>query len=467
MSKANGHPHVWELAADDVLAVVYAEQNALEQAAFDSSLQPEHMPTEAHRAAYRAIIQLRTAGEPVHDTTVLEYSGGKVTLDWLLQRVSLYDPTRTGDVFLENVRLVYRHGEKHLKIQRLRRALEDLQRTSDDEPVITELLAELTQSSKGAIKGETAGEHGRDFRAYMNQEPDKLMTTGIRWLDDLTGGITQRRLWWIGGAYKSRKTTFALNIMLSSLLVNPLLSVAMLSKEVPAEDINAQLVAMLATAYMKDKGLYRATDTLISAENLKLARKRYRAWGEPYVEAVDWAIDTYWKLEKRFRVYDASPERGGLSDHASIKRVVSRDMGLYGGSLYFLDYLQLFDAPGNGIFERVSYLSRMLQTITLSNPITMFVLAQLNEATVQSAQDNYSPGVKGGGDPAQTANYFLTTHYKQGQFDEDDHKLPVNMRLSKHGRGGAKVRETLDIHPASGLVLDCNWIKGISKQVIF
>jgi hypothetical protein len=293
----------------------------------------------------------------------------------------------------------------------------------------------------------------------MDAEPDKFTSTGIPWIDTLTGGIAaDGRMWWIGGAYKSRKTTLALNVLLSALMTNTDVSCAMLNKEVNIRYNNAALVAMLAVGYLKASGRYVVGQNVISADNLYRAKAGYKRWQPQYVEAIDWAITRYWQLEKRIRLYDAQPEHGGLYDLASIERVIRRDIALYGGRVFFIDYLQLFHGAGE-IYERVSGLSMALQSLAVRNNVTLFVLAQLNEESIKTGGTGYSPGVKGGGDPAQTANYFMVTRYKQGEYENDDTKLQVEMKLSRHGMGGSNVKTALDIDAASGLLLESNWIK--------
>ena len=453
-------PSAWELAADDVIAVGLVMPGELDRARFEAGLRADHMPTPAHRAALQALYELRDENKPAHDTLVMDRAGGAVAAEWLAQRVMLFDETRIGAVLLENARMCVQQAARKTKIAVLRAAAQRLSQNDDMEIVINDVVNALLAESDTAIERETAGEHGRDFRAYMDAAPDRFISTGIPWIDALTGGIaSDGRLWWIGGAYKSRKTTLAWNILLSALLTNDDISCAMLNKEINIRYNNAALVAMLAAGCLKAKGLLRDKQNVISADNLYRARAGYKRWELQYVEAVDWAIARYWQLEKRLRLYDAQPERGGLHDLASIERVIKRDIALYGGRVFFIDYLQLFHAPGE-IYERVSAMSLALQSLAVRYNVTLFVLAQLNEETIRHGVSGYSPGVKGGGDPAQTANYFLITRYKQGEYENDDTKLQIEMKLSRHGIGGG-VKTALDIDAASGLLLESGWISKV------
>lgn len=451
------NPPPWQLAADDVLAVMYHEQGAYQAAAFDMGMLINHLPTPQHKAFYYALASIYADGMKPHDTLIMDRSKGRLDVNWVNQRIALYDKTRSGATFNENVRLIIREGIKAQHAQMYLEAYKRLTETDADYAyVASETMARLTTTPHIGITGVTAGEHGEDFRAYMDGEPDHIRTSGNDWIDSLTGGLMPG-MWWIGGAYKSRKTTLALNIMLGALVCNPSLSVAFLSKEMSMRQVNAQLVAILANAYLKRSGWLKPEDGLISSTNLLNARRRYKGWKPNYVQAVDYGIDTYRQLKKRFRIYDTTPEHGGITDVASVERLINHDLSLYEGTVFMLDYLQLLSGAPN-LYERTAEAAQRLQQVTKRNEISMFVLAQLNEETIKGGAGSYSPGVKGGGDPAATADFFITTHYKQGEYEDDDTKFTVQMKLSRHSRGGNNIKQTFAIHPASGLILDSTWI---------
>lgn len=450
-------PNAWELAADDILSVMFRDAAAYQSAAFTMGLLLNHLPTRQHKAFYYALASIYNDGLQPHDTLLIDRAKGQLDVNWANLRIALYDPTRTGATFDENVRLVIRKGtaaqHAELYLDNYKRLTEA---DADYNFVASETIARLTSTPHVGINGVTAEEHGQDFYTYMQGEPDHIRTSGNEWLDSLTGGLVPG-VWMIGGAYKSRKTTFALNLMLGALLANRDLSVGFLSKEMLTRQVVAQMVAMLANAYMKRNGWLKTSDGLISSTNLQNARRRYKNWQPNYVKAVDYGIDTYRELRKRFRIYDSTPEHGGITDVASVERLINHDISLYKGSLFMLDYLQLLSGVPN-IYERTADAAQRIQQITKRNDITMFVLAQLNEETIKTGSNGYSPGVKGGGDPAATADFFLTTHYKQGEYEDDDTLLPVQMKLSRHSRGGSNVKQAFHIHPASGLILDSLWI---------
>lgn len=454
----------WEMAADDVLAVMYYDRTAYERAVWEIGLMADMWPNERYRAAYRAIADLWNEGrEQLHDTLVVERAAGHVDATWLAQRAAGYD-TLVIEAFADNVEVLIREGQRARRVRATEELLRGLRSGNASHDDIANAVYDLTADTGLRITRETAGEHGEDIEAYLNSPQDKLHPTGIEWVDTLTGGLVPGRLWWIGGPYKSRKTSFALNILLSSVLSNGGVSAAMLSAEMPRQDVGLQMIAMLAAGYLRAAGEDIYKHTLLSAENLSRARQGYKRWPGRLPQAVAFAARRYREIEKRLRIYDRSQQGGGLSDYASIERLVKRDIAMYDANLFVLDYLQLLNAPGNSLYEKVAYLSLRLQELTVRENITMIVLAQLNEDTIRNGS-SYSPGVKGGGDPAATANYFLTTSYKTGDYEDDDTKLQVQMKLSRHSMSGGPVRTPLDIHPASGLVLDSRWIDRIKREV--
>lgn len=459
-------PH--ELAADDVITVMMHESAAIDRATFELGLRPVYWPSNQHRAVYDALLSLRKANEPIHDTTVLAKCNGAVDLTWYTQRYCLYDVTRTGATFDSNVKLIVDYGTRAGIRQLLSIADKQLADGKTAQSVIYNLIETLStiHADKG-IKHETAKDHGLDFRAFMDAEPIPRRSTGLDWLDELSGGFDPGHIWWIAGAYKGRKSTLMLNLVLNQLMEGG--SVCILSREMQRRRVNAQLVSMLAVGYLLQNNLYNAKDkwsnplNWISATGLIQAQKNYRRWDDRKVAAVDYGIAQYTRFANRLRIYDTGDGSGSLSDLASAYNVIKRDKALYGVDLVCADYLQLFDAPGKSFFDKTSRLAQTFQQVAQRENVTVMVVAQKNEESIKG-EESYSPGIKGGGDPAQTADYLLVTGYKQTDSADENH-VDVNMRLSRHGRGGRGEKHSFNIHPASGLLLESTWLKPKERQV--
>lgn len=464
--QAERTPTPYELAADDVIAVLLNEETAYDTASFELGLLTAHMPTPQHKAAYEAISELRISKLPVHDTVVMDKSGGAVKLDWISQCFALYDATRTGMVFRENVKLVKEHGIRNGVQRVLNTAAAQL---ADGKKSAGTVISQLMDILPGvqmdtAIRGETAGEIGREFIEMMNSEPPPLLSTGLPWVDEISGGFDRKHLWWIAGAYKQRKSTLMLAFALNTIMQGS--SAAILSREMPRKRVAAQMIAMLAVAYLLKEGQYKAVDknnipiNNISANSLSKAGKNYRRWHPLKIKAVDYGISQWVKFEKLLRIYDSSEIGGALSDWTSIQRTVKRDKAMYGLDVLYIDYMQLFSAQGQNTYEQTAFISKNIQKMTIREDITTVILAQKNEDNIKDGKKSYSPGIKGGGDAAASADFLLVTSYKQDN-DIDDTKLKVKMQLSRHGIGGADIEHAFDIHPASGLFLESDWIKDV------
>lgn len=461
--QAEKTPTPFELAADDVIAVLLNEESALDKSVYEIGLLAAHMPTPQHKIAMEVITKLRQEKKVVHDTVIMDMAGGAVGLEWISQRWALYDATRSGSVFEANVRLVREHGIRN-GIQRvLNTGIAQLAEAKKPTALLIAQLMDIlsTVHMDTSIKGETAADIGKEFMQLMSTEPGVQLSTGFAWLDDIAGGFDRKHLWWIAGAYKGRKSTLMLNLMLSALMQGA--QVGTLSREMPRVRVAAQMVSMLAVGWLLREGLYLTNDkngvplNSISANILQRVRVGYRKWDSRKVAAVDYGISEWNKFDKRLRIYDSMDGSGSLVDWSSVQRVVKRDKAMYGLDLLFVDYMQLFDAPGKSEHEQTAYLSKNFQRLTMKEDITTIVVAQKNEDSIKNGQKSYSPGIKGGGDAAATADYMLVTSYKQGD-DTDETELKVKMQLSRHGTGGADVSHVFNIHPASGLSLDASWI---------
>lgn len=466
-------PSNWELAADDLVSVLLNDQYGRERIIYDLNVMPAHMPSIRHRRLYEAVRDCMAAGEPIHDTTIREKCGTVVPLDWLAQCAALYDPSRLGALD-SNARIVRKHGMNAGTRNILKLADDELVNGKGHDAVIPRLMTALTAlDSSNAVTGETADAMAGEFSDLMNGEPPVLLSSGLRWLDQLSGGFDRGHIWWLAAPYKSRKSTVMLNIALGMLMTWFTLgcageppSIGIGSAEMPRRRINAQLIAMLSVAYIRQRHWWQERFMLgatafplhmISADALLKARSGYRGWDRRRVEAIDYGISQFREFGRALRVYDRTPDGGSLTDLKQLFTVMRRDKHLYGTNVFFVDYLQLFKSPDAKLFDFVSSAALELQKFAAVEGITLVVLAQQNEETIRSGT-TYSAGIKGGGDPAATADYLLTSLYKSGELASDDTKIELTMKLSRHGTGGGDTKRALDIHPASGLLLDCDWI---------
>ena len=478
----------YEIAADDLVAVLYHDPVAYHDIRFRHNLLPKLMPEGNHQLFTDAVYWLYEHNKPIHDTTIIERAPA-LSPQWLAERVTLYDDTRVQSaVITENCAIVRDEG-LHRGTRRLLQ-IADSQLSTKGAAHRAEIIGRLTNllSTIGTdAKAESvmASEHGRINRLIDANSVDGVKT-GIPCIDDWTNGYERAHIWWIGGAYKGRKTTLLLNMFLAIAMYilkhsdeNIDISPAFLSREMLQGRVQRQIESMLAIAYLYKKGYYDKTYRNQNGKEChynwidhSLIKRLNRAYGHLEGQAQlnayqNWIGDTrgyavYWAQRMydmlTFRIYDSTPEHGNLSDYYSVDTAINMDIVNHGGNWFGVDYLQLIDAPGDNLFSKVNFMAQQFQQKAQRKNITMIVLAQLNEDTIKNGE-SYSPGVKGGGDPAQTADYFLRTRYNDDAATSDETQLSVQMKLSRHGAGGNGIREVVDIHPASGLILNQDWIQ--------
>jgi len=472
MMAATSTPSNWELAADDLLAVMLSDTDARDHVLFTRGVMPAHMPSVKHRRLFEAIRDCVALGEPVHDTTVRDKCGSVVPLDWYSQIALLSDDTRLMALDA-NITLVRKHGMS-AGVQRLLRLADDeLTRGKAYDNVTARLMTALASlDGSGTITGETAEGMADEFDALMDAPPANLAMTGLPWLDGISGGLEPGHIWWIAAPYKSRKSTVMLNMALGLLMTwytrgcnGEPPSIGIASREMPRVRITAQMIAMLAVAYIRRRNWWQERFTIgttshplhnISPKMLLNSRSGYRQWDPHRVEAIDYGRSQYAAFGRQLRVYDRAKENGKLSDIDSLFSIMRRDKYVHGASVFFIDYLQLFQPDGMTLFEFMSSASRKLQEFAGVEKITLVVLAQQNEDTIKTGS-GYSGGIKGGGDAPSTADYQLNSLYKAGDFADDPTKLLLTMKLSRHGDGGGDTKRVHDIHPQSGLLFESDW----------
>jgi replicative DNA helicase len=457
-------PSAYDVAADDICAVLVGNELEYNRVRFEYGITPHMMPEGAHQKFVQAVYYLRENQQPVTDAAIMARCEG-VSLAWILDRIVLYDESRIGQVTRHNSGIVREEGLKRGTQRLLAIAQNQINTGEKSRETIVNQLIDLLGSIglSGAITDVRADQHGKKNREERLKKSLNIQSTGLSWLDELGASWERKQIWWIAGAHKSRKTTLALNLAIGAALQGQ--RPAILSKEMPQERVQAMIEAMLATAYLYRKGYvgqcyeYNGKQIgfdWISGKWLIDVGGAYKNSHPMRREAIEFAYETYDKLP--LRVYDTANEHGGLTDVGSIKRVISRDTTHEGGDLFMVDYFQLFGSGDGGYFDQMSSLARDLQDFTRTKNVTLITLAQKNESSI-SGVESYSPGIKGGGDAAQTADYLMTTTYKDGDEAQSDSQLVVQMKLSRYTAGGNGVKTALDIHAKSGLIYAQKWVR--------
>jgi replicative DNA helicase len=451
-----------DIAADDLCAVIAMNDAEYSKIRFEYGIVPKLMPSQWHTEFCQAVYNLRENGHPVHDALVQERCQ-TAPLSWILQIMTLYDDTRIGIVAKENARIVREDGLKRGTLRLLEIAQQQITEGKDRETVaqrLSDLLASI--GNVGDMRNVRASDHADMNRAKRETPRENgAMPTGLGWWDESSIQYEHGQIWWIAGAYKSRKTSLALNLALSAAMRG---SVGILSKEMPQDRIQSIMEAMLAVSYLKrmdlvgksyasKNGTYMQYDW-ISGKSIRQSGATWRGFNSERANALEYAFETYKSLN--LRVYDASSEHGGLDDFASLQRVISRDCQHDKGKLFFVDYFQLFAGAS---YEEIANLAKQLQTFARKMNITLVMLAQRNEDSIKGGGNSYSAGIKGGGDASATADYLFITRYKEAETDTE-HELDLQIKHAREDASGGALRRNMPIHPQSGLIFDMDFVKG-------
>lgn len=454
-------PTPWQLAAEELVAAAVDKKKWWELLRFELNANLSDFPPGMHYEAFKATDALYLKGEMVHQTSVIAESNGKLGDTWLGAILYAYQESHTEELIRSNLAICKERATAYDQVKALSQSLEDMKRaqTADERAeIIGRTITRLSVEDMGALNDPSALSAGERFESELNAEPLKAVATGVEWIDNLSGGVRRKEIWWIAGAYKMRKSTLMRIMALGAARSGA--SVDICAFEGSQQLIIAQLVTMLAVEWLSKRGHYNDKDGrggplhLLSAKQLLTLGNKYKTALHPLqVSAISAGILEYKRFGNKLRIYDSTPKNGNLKTVASINTVVMRGKQLYDSDVCFVDFLQRIGGGGKTIFDKTMHNSYELQDLALRRDIAMVILAQRNEETIRNGSDSHSPGVKGGGDPAATADYLFVTEYPKklegGDFDRNT--MMIRCQLSRHGEAGVSC--DLPIHPPTGLAM--------------
>lgn len=448
-------PTFYERAADDIIALMVHSTDVCERVGYEFDLRHDYMPTDAHFHAFVAIQTLRKLGHKgtLNDNSVIELAGAAVTHEWISRRNAEGQKNGVLDAVLvhhlaENARIVRDNGKVKVLYEKLTNEANALQAgQAFDETIINSMNALAMAGTNQAIGAEHADELGAEIAMELEAPPPQTLLTGITDIDTLTNGMGMNMLSSIISAYKMRKTTISLNILLGVLMTNTDISAAFYSVEMSRQQIGRALIAMLATAWLLHEGLYTPESAVISGDLLLKAGNTYKYWKHNRAQAVNVGIQEFKKLSNRLQIYDKKV--GNLQTMADAERLFKRNVALYGGAFHVFDYFGLFDMSGATTYEQSA--NRTKRFLEMSKDATVLVLAQKNEANVDR-EEGHSAGAKGGNDLPAACSYVWTTRYKAKE-------TPGQCTLElKHSRYSEARAMEVEMSAPSGLLLASNWI---------
>jgi len=277
-----------------------------------------------------------------------------------------------------------------------------------------------------------------------------LVPTGMDWFDELSGGLWSGMDTWIAAAYKMGKSTLMRNWVLTAAERGH--PVDVFNAEGGREMFALDCQAMLAARWLIQNG-HRQGLRMSGLFLRRVWAKKEQAILKPEeYHAIEYARGEWERLP--IWVWDA---RDGITDLGTLTNQVRRSKMEHAMQACYLDYSQLF-GKGETIFDRQSATALALQRLAAVENVAVVVLAQQNEATINSRGDSHSPGIKGGGDAPAAADFLFTT-----KIDTDfPNAFTVTLKLSRHTRRGISHDHAID--PESGLLID-KWVT-IKREVL-
>ena len=281
--------------------------------------------------------------------------------------------------------------------------------------------------------------------AELESDVGAEIPTGLTWFDDLAGGLWPGMNYWIVGAYKMGKTTLMRNILLNT--AERGIACDAFCAEGSREMFALDCQAMIATRLMCERGVLIQSNLRLSGLFLRRAwRSRDAVFTAQEYRALKDAREIWNTLN--IRVWDTVD---GIRNLVTLRHRIQQSRFEFGSVVHWLDYSQLFGQEGT-IYERQSRTAQVAQEIAQSEKVAVCILAQRNESAIGGGADNnYSVGVKGGGDASAAADFLLVPSV--------DHDLDNVYRVKlKHSRHTGLGEGTHIINRSSGLILD-RWFK--------
>lgn len=310
----------------------------------------------------------------------------------------------------------------------------------DETSIQQRVSSAIEQSFDGVSSrsGDIASIEEEEQKRLASPRDQNGIPSGLEWLDDLTGGLYPSENMVIAGAYKGRKTTVTLNMVLAAAAAGYGVSI-FTNGDSTRDATYRKLIALEMTRRMIGNDQFRSE---VSAKTLQ------HPLTVPIYAALRSQVVAYLRTLAPIRIYDGRDMIGNLAEAG---RILRRDALLYSVKMAVYDYAQTI-VHGQSDYEKVTYYVGWAQNITGELGIPMITISQLSEESVKgNMPGSYSPGAKGGGALPAMANVFLVTKYLAPH-------VSIELKLARDARSGDKVSHRLA--PASGLILD----KGVKEE---
>lgn len=463
---------LWHAAGNNVLSVLLGVPGAHEEA-LRRQLRAEHFPPGSWRDVFPALMDLRLHNQEVVATTVVNQAaalGHQVDLYWVEMQMARLDDLQV-DSFEENLGILIEQAEIDHDNGVYANAQRRLQAGHRREEVAAWVTTSVSTRTGRDTRDATASAGADRVAALLDDEPRRVIPTGIPFIDQRTYGVQRGQTWAVVAHYKGWKSRVMRNLALNVCANGGSTTLGLF--EGTQDQIEVQFVAMLAARWLWHKGWFEekdnhgqplcAIDPLYLHTFRKVARQQ---WPQKKLQALDAGLQAYADLGDRLRVYDKTKHGGHLFDFGSVLAMLLRDQHLYGDvDLLALDFLQLIEVPdAQGIYDRVSFLAPALQSLAIEQDVCVLLLSQQSEQEIRSKRTSHSPGAKGGGDLPAAADFLFTTEYNAKDSEGVRDQLKLCLRLSRYAQAGPDVYTYLPVEAVTGWIIE-HELKNVDRMV--
>lgn len=429
----------WQALSQKVLACILVDPGAVFPVM-------QVIDTNAHwfpprdRPIWQAVMSCLDEMIPPTPEAVISRLGDRATPEYVRHVVGQFDDTA-------NSLIIY--NAEQLRDIGILAHFRQLSKQFYDEATTVEAVREAITKAQAEFSGILATRSNRNAGAVsvgakawglVESFDGQGIPMGLKWFDEMAGGLWPGMNYWIAAAYKSGKTTLMRNCILATAQAGH--PAAAYCAENSREMFALACQAMLATQHLLDNGTPRDRCRLSAIFILMNWNRNRAAFSRGEQVAIEWARE-YWNTLP-IRVYDASDS---ISDMTTLQYLIKRDRIEYGTQVVWADYSQLFGGSRGTLFERQSAVALRVQEIAAKEKVAFCMLAQRNETGVQSGDGGYSANIKGGGDASAAADFLFMP-----AIDPDTPTvMEVKLKYSRHTRAGQTHHHLFN--PSSGLIL--------------
>lgn len=294
-------PEVWGTLSRKVLASVLVDDGAVIPVSdIIGTHQSWFAPKE--RPIWQAIRQCLDCNTPPTVEAVATRVNGNVEAGYIQVIANLFNDADNRHLIYNTQQLreigilasARQVGRELAEIEKPESVGEDVSRAVNE---LNGLLA--SKSNRSPLAGDVSDVAWQQIQDFQ----DSGIKTGLKWFDDLTGGLWPGMNYWIVAAYKSGKTTVMRNAVLNTASAGGGVGVFC---EGSREMFTLDCQAMLATAILADQGL-RGTDLRLDGLFIKRCYWRNGVMNPQELAAIRQAIEVWKHLP--IYLWDALTER--------------------------------------------------------------------------------------------------------------------------------------------------------------